>query len=82
MHQTNDKIRIGENAKFTQHDPYLDNANECDDEEHLEAPHRPILSVNVANKNSSIRHSKILLGGHTRSRPRFSFAPFDSKCPK
>ena len=46
MHKTNDEIRIGENAKVTQHYRYFEDANVCDDEDHLEAPHRPILAVN------------------------------------
>ena len=54
MHQTNDKICIGENAKVTQQDPDFENANEGDDEEHLEAPHHPILASNVANNNARI----------------------------
>ena len=47
MHQTNDKICIGENAKVTQHDPQFDNTDEGDYEEHLEAPHLSILDLNV-----------------------------------
>ena len=47
MHQTNDKIRIGENAKVTQHDPEFENADESGDEEHIESPHFLILAVNV-----------------------------------
>ena len=47
MHQTNDKIRIGESAKVTQHDPEFGNADEGDDEEHIEAPHCTIIAVNV-----------------------------------
>ena len=43
MHQTNDKICIGENAKVNQNHPDFENANY---EEHLEAPHFPILEVN------------------------------------
>ena len=35
MHQTNEKIHIGENSKVTQHDPYFENAGKIDDEEHL-----------------------------------------------
>ena len=31
MHQTNDEIRIGENAKVTQHDPDYENADVGDD---------------------------------------------------
>ena len=54
MHQTNDEICIGENAKVTQHDPDLQNFDVGDDEENIEAPHRPILAVNVANNNDCI----------------------------
>ena len=54
MHQTNDAIRIGENDKVTQYDPYFENADVGDDEEHLEAPHRPILDVNVSKNNARI----------------------------
>ena len=82
MHQTNDKICIGENAKVTQHDPDFENTDEGDDEEHLEAPHHPILAVNFAKNNDRIRQREKLPGGHTRSRPCSSFAPFDSNCPK
>ena len=49
IHQTNDKTCIGENAKVTQHDPEFENSN---DEEHLEAPHRPILAENSVKKFS------------------------------
>ena len=66
MHQTNDKICIGENAQVTQHDPESKNAN---DKEHFEAPHRPILDVNVVKKSARVHQSKILLEGHTRYRP-------------
>ena len=69
-HQTNDKICIKENAKVTQHDPYFKNADEGDDEEHLEAPHLPILFVNVAKNNDCIRQSKNVFEGHIRSRHR------------
>ena len=31
MHQIDGEIRIGENTKVTQHDPYFKNANEGDD---------------------------------------------------
>ena len=82
MHQTNDGICIGENAKATQHDPYFKNSNEVDDEEHLEAPHCPILDLNVSKNNARVFQSKHLLEGHTRSWPRSSFAPFDSNCKK
>ena len=78
MHQTNEKIRIGKNSKFTQHEPEFENAN---DEEQLEAPHRSILATNTV-KNDCIRQSKNLLGGHTRSRPHSSFSPLDSNCTK
>ena len=82
MHQTNDKICIGENAKVTQHDSDFENSNVGDDENHLEAYHCPIIAVDVANNNACIHQSKNLLEGHTRSRPRSSFSPFDSNCPK
>ena len=82
MHQTNDDIHIGENSKVTQHDPDFENDNVGDDEEHLEAPHRLMLDVNVANKNYRIRQSENLLEDHKVSRPRYLFAPFDSNCPK
>ena len=82
MHQTNDEVRIGENAKVTQHDPDSKNSDVGDDEEHLEAPHHPILSVNVTKNNACICQSKNVLEGHTRSRPRNYFPPFDSNCPK
>ena len=83
MHKKNDKICIGENANVTQHDPYFENAEEGDDEEHVEAPNNPIISVNVAKNNDCIRQRKNVLEGHPRSRPRSSlFAPFDSNCPK
>ena len=35
MHQTNDEISIGENAKVTQYHPDFENADEGGDEEHL-----------------------------------------------
>ena len=82
MHQTNDEIRIGENAEITQHDPYFEKANVGDDEENLEAPHRPILDVKSAKNNARIRQIKNVLEGHTRYRPCSSFAPFYSNCPK
>ena len=82
MHQTNDKICIVENAKVTQYDPDFENANEGDDEEHLEAPHRPILAVEFSNNNDRNCQRENLLEVHTRSRPRSSYAPFDSNCPK
>ena len=82
MHQTNDAIRIGENAKVNQHDPDFKNADVGDDEEHLESPHRPILSANDTNNNDCICQSENLFEGHIRSRPRSSFATFDSNCPK
>ena len=81
-HQANYEIRIGENAKVTQHYPDLKNAFEGDDEEHLESPHLPILSVNLAKKNDCICQSENVLEGHTRSRPRSSYAPFDRNCQK
>ena len=82
MHQTNDEICIGENAKVTQHDSDFKNDNVGDYEEHIEAPHFPILDVNVASNNSCIRQRENLLKGHTRSPPQSSFVPFDSNCPK
>ena len=44
--------------KVTQHYQDYDNADVGDDEDHLEAPHCPILDVNVANNNASIHQSK------------------------
>ena len=75
MHKKNDEIRIGENAKVTQHDPDFENYIVGDDEDHLEAPHRPILAVNVSNNNAHIFQSENVIEGHTRSWPRSSFAP-------
>ena len=57
MHQTSDEIRIGENVKVTQHDPYFKNANVGDDAEHLKAPHCPILAINFSQKNARICQS-------------------------
>ena len=82
MHQTNDESRIRKIHKVTQHDPYLENADEGDDEDHFEAPHSSILSVNVAKNNYRILQRKNVLEGHTRSWPHSSFAPFDSNCSK
>ena len=65
MHQTNDEICIGENAKVTQHYPYFQNFDVGDDEENIEAPHRPILDVNIANKNACICQIENVLEGHT-----------------
>ena len=79
MYKTNDKIRIRENAKVTQHDPDFENAN---DKEHLEAPHRPIIAVNAVKNNARICQRLNVLKGYTRSRPRYSFTPLDSNCPK
>ena len=81
-HQTNDKICIGENAKVIQHDPDFENSDEVDDEEHLEAPHRPILAVNAAKNNDCICRIENVLEGHTRFRRCSSFTPFDSNCLK
>ena len=81
MHQTNDEIFIGENAKVTQHDLEFENADGGDDGEHLKTTHCPILAVSFI-KNARILHSKNILEGRTRSQPRSSFAPFDSNCPK
>ena len=72
------KFVPGKNAKVTLHDPDFEKAIEGDDEEHLEAPHRPVLAVNVANNNACILLSKNVLEGHTRSRPRSSFSLIDS----
>ena len=69
MHQTNGEIRIGENAKVTQLDQDFENANEGDDEEHLEAPNHPILALNTAKNNACICQNKNVLEGHTRSWP-------------
>ena len=82
MHQTNDQIRIGENAKVTQHDTDLENDDEGDDEENLEAPHLTIISVNFANKNACICPRENVLECHTRSWPRSSFSPFGRNCKK
>ena len=54
MHQTNDKIGMGENAKVTQQYSDLENANKGYNEEHLEVPHSLILAVNVANNYTRI----------------------------
>ena len=67
-HQTNDKICIEENDKVTQHDPDFENGDVGDDEENLEAPHRPILYVNVTKNNDHIFQSENVLEGRTRSR--------------
>ena len=64
MHQTNDEICIGENTKVTQHDPDFENAYVGDDEENLEAPHRPILALNVANNNTCIYQEKCTRRSH------------------
>ena len=82
MHQTNNEIRIGKNARVTQHDPDFENDNVGDDEDHLEAPRQPVIDVNVANNNARICQSENVLEVHTRSQPRSSFAPFDRNCPK
>ena len=42
MHTKNDKTRIGENAKVTQHYPDFEKSN---NEEHLEASYCPILAL-------------------------------------
>ena len=54
MHQTNDEIRIGENAEVTQHDWDFKDTNVGDDGEHLEAPHILILAINIAKRNAHI----------------------------
>ena len=46
----------------------IQHAYEGDYEENLEAPHHPILAVNVAKKNACICQSKNVLEGHTWSR--------------
>ena len=73
---------MGENAKFTQHDPDFENAHGGDDEEHIEAPHHLILDLNVTKNNACISQIKNILEGHTRSRPCSSISPLDSNCPK
>ena len=50
MHQTNDEIFIGENAKVTQHDLEFENADGGDDGEHLKTTHFPILAVSFIKK--------------------------------
>ena len=77
MHQTSDKIHIGENAKVIQHDPDFENA---DYEDHIEAPHCPSHSVNSVKNNARIFQSKTVLEGYTRYWPHSSFAPLDSNC--
>ena len=67
MHQTNDQIRIRENSKVTQHDLDFENADVDDDEEHLEAPHRHILAINVAKNIYIILQRQAVLEGHERS---------------
>ena len=56
-----DEICIGESSKVTQHDPDFANADVDDDEEHLEAPHNPILDVNFVNKMLVFVIAKIYL---------------------
>ena len=63
MHQTNDEIRIRENAEVTQHDPDLENNYVGYDEEHIEASHWNILDVKLAMKNARISQRKNLLKG-------------------
>ena len=65
MHQTNDEIRIRENAKSTQHDPDFENFDVGDDEENCEATTCPILAVNVANNNACIFQRENVIEGHT-----------------
>ena len=62
MHKKNDEIRIREYEKVTQHDPYLESADVGDDEENLEAPHRPNIAVNVVKNNDCIHQIKIIQG--------------------
>ena len=78
MHQINEKIPIGKNTKFTQHDPNFENAN---DEEHLESLHRPILAVNSV-KNDCICQSENVIEGRSRSMCRYSFPQLDRNCQK
>ena len=59
MFQTIEEIRIGENTKVTQHDPDFENADEGDDEEHIEGPHRPILAINIAKNIAHIFRAKM-----------------------
>ena len=82
MHQTNDKICIGENAKVTQHDPDFEIFDVGDDEENIESTRCPILSVNVAEKNYCICQRENVIKIHTRYRPRSSFSIFNRNCPK
>ena len=82
MHRTNDEIRIGENAKVTQHDIGFKDDDEGNNEYHIESTHPPILAVNITKNNAHICHNKNLLKGHKRSQPRSSFPPFDINCPK
>ena len=73
---------ISKNAEVTQHDPDFENTDVGDNDEHLEAPPYPILSVKVANKNARICQNENILEGHTGSWPCSLFAPFDSNCKK
>ena len=82
MHQTKDKIRIGENAEVTQNDPDFENKDEVDDEENIELPHHPIIALNFAKKDACICQRNNLLKGHKNSRPRSSFSTIDVNCPK
>ena len=70
MHQTNDEICIGENAKATQYDPEFENAN---NEEHLEAPNFPILAVNAVKNNARIFRTKCTRRSYSLSVSLFSF---------
>ena len=79
MHQTNEKKLSERNYKVTQHDTYFENSN---DEDNLEAPHRPIIYINFVEKNARISQSKIVLEVHSGSRPCSSFDPLDSNCTK
>ena len=82
MHLTNEKKGIEENAKGNQHNPDFENADEGDNEEHLVAPHRTIIAVNVTKKNSFICQNKNVLEDHTRSWTHCLFSPFDRNCPE
>ena len=75
MHQTNDKIRIRENSKGSQHDPEFENAN-------LEAPYCPILAVNFIKSTLLFVREKIYSKVIQGSWPCCSFSPLDINCPK
>ena len=70
MHQTNDEIHIGENAKVIKHDPEFVNIDEGENEDNLESTHRLILAINVIENNARICNSKNVPKIYTRSQPR------------